>query len=130
MNLKNHLPFADKSQPDILKSRERYTTLNQERTHKDALRQTSADLTKNLEVNNTLNKQFKSRLLTENHKMGLQSKAQELDNLRSEQMDRQQVIRSNDAQTLIRQELRDKINANQLRFDNKRLVEAQNFNIK
>ena len=24
VNLKNHLPFADKSQPDILKSKERY----------------------------------------------------------------------------------------------------------
>ena len=66
------------------------------------MRQTSADLTKNLEVNNSFNKQFKSRLLIENHKMGLQSKAQELDNLRSEQMDRQQVIRSNEAQTLLR----------------------------
>lgn len=28
VNLKNHLPFADKSQPDILKNKDRFTSVN------------------------------------------------------------------------------------------------------
>lgn len=83
-NLKNHLPFADKSVRDVCNPGDRFTTLNQERTHKDAHRQASIELSKNLDLNNSLNRQYKTRLLAENHKMGLQSRAQELDNLRTE----------------------------------------------
>ena len=78
------MPFADKSVRDVCNAVDRFTTLNQERTHKDAHRQSSIELSKNLDLNNSLNRQYKTRLLKENHKMGLQSRAQELENLRSE----------------------------------------------
>ena len=81
-------------------------------------------------MNNSLNRQYKNRLLAENHKLGLQSKAQELDNMKSEQQDRQLAIKTADTYHSIRQEIMRGENANQLRWDNKKVVEAQNFNIK
>lgn len=92
INLRPHLPFADKSVRDPCAPQDRFTTLNQDRTHKDALRQSSVELRANLDLNNSLNRAYKTRLLAENHKLGLQSRAQELDNLKSELMDRQAVI--------------------------------------
>ena len=47
------------------------------------MRQNPKALVKNLEKNNTLNKGYKKRLLDENHKLGLQNKAQERENLRT-----------------------------------------------
>ncbi len=112
VNLKNHLPFADKSVWDVCRPSERFTTLNQDRLNKDALRQNSQDLNRTLELNNSLNRHYKTRLLAENHKLGQQSRAQEIDNLRSEQQDRQGVIRTDGAQSAIKKEIHEKVNAN------------------
>lgn len=38
VNLKNHLPFADKTTPDILKSKERFKTFYQDQLAPAALR--------------------------------------------------------------------------------------------
>ena len=83
VNLKNHLPFADKSVRDILPSDQRFKTFYAQEQGPAALRQNPKALVKNLEKNNTLNKGYKKRLLDENHKLGLQNKAQERENLRT-----------------------------------------------
>ncbi len=71
VNLKNHLPFADKKVRDILSPDERFKTFYGQELNTAALRQNSTTLIKNVEKNNTLNKGYKKRLLDENHKLGL-----------------------------------------------------------
>ena len=127
VNLVNHLPFADKSVRDICGSSDRFRTLNQERTQSDAFRQSGLDCAKNLEANNSLNRFYKTRLLKENHMLGMDPHSHE--KTVSEQRDTQRVIQTADAQNSIHRELRDKVNAQQLREENKKLVEAQNFKI-
>jgi len=88
VNLKNHLPFADKSVRDVLRPDERFKTFYaQESTA--ALRQNASALIGNLDQNNSLNKGYKKRLLDENHKLGLQNKVQERDNFKTVEQNRQ-----------------------------------------
>ena len=90
VNLVNHLPFADKSVRDICGSSDRFRTLNQERTQSDAFRQSGLDRAKNLEANNSLNRFYKTRLLKENHMLGMDPHSHE--KTVSEQRDTQRVI--------------------------------------
>ena len=92
VNLKNHLPFADKSLRDICPPDDRFKTFYTLEQSSAAHRQTSQVLLGNLDRNNSLNKFYKKRLLDENHKLGHQNKRQELDNLKSEQHARQDEV--------------------------------------
>ena len=79
VNLVNHLPFADKSKADILKDNERFQSYYREEQAIAANRQSTKQLIGNLLTNNQYNKDFKKRLLDENYKLGMISKAQEIE---------------------------------------------------
>jgi hypothetical protein len=84
VNLKNHLPFADKSTPDILKQKERYKTFYQDQLAPAALKLKPQELENNLAVNNSLNKGYKTHMLDQHYKLGVQKTPQ----IKSEQQAR------------------------------------------
>ncbi|TNV84623.1 hypothetical protein FGO68_gene559 [Halteria grandinella] len=129
-NFVNHLPFADKSVPDILKDRERYKTFNQTDLNIAAHRQSSSQLIGNLERNNSLNKGYKRDLLDEHYKLGSMAQEAQAEVFKSETLARQSMVNTSEAKINIKREQMAGVSPAQLKVSNKELVERQNFTIK
>ena len=70
INLVNHLPFADKSQQDVLTDKERFKTFYQKEQAIAAHRQSGSQLLGTVRTNNQKNKIYKKNLLEEHHRLG------------------------------------------------------------